>query len=72
MLQGCIGKMNIFKRGDSVVKSIYSGPEYDMVLNKTLGILSDSACGGCDFQGKNRILLYLKLFKNCLYVGRSL
>ena len=60
------------KRSDVVRTSIRHGSADDMVLNPTLNVLSAITCGGWNFQGENHILLYLNVFNNCLYAGKSL
>ena len=71
MLQGYVGKVVELKMIDAVGTSIHHGSADDMVLNTTLDVLSAITCGGCNFWGENHILLYLNVFKHCLYAGRE-
>ena len=70
MLQGYFGKVVGLKIIDAVGTSIHRGSEDDTVLNQTIDVLSAITCGGCNFQGENHILIYLNVFKHCLYEGR--
>ena len=67
MLQVCVGKLGIFKSIDVVGTSIRCGYAYDMVMNTTLGVLPTITSGGWNFQGDNRILIYLN-FSNIVCV----
>ena len=64
MLQGYVGKVVGLKMIDAVGTPIHRGSANDMVMNTTLDVLSDATCDGCNFQGKNHILLYLNVFKH--------
>ena len=71
MLQGCVGKADRSERSDTSGKPFSHGYADGMILNKTLHVLSAITWGGWNFQGYNCILLYPKVFKNCLYEGRE-
>ena len=71
MIQGYVGMVDGFKRSDAVGTSILRGSADGMVLNPTLDVLSAITCGGWNFRGENRILLYMNVFKHCLYEGRE-
>ena len=71
MIQGCVGKVGIFKRSDAVGTSIFFGSSEDMSLNPTLDFLSDIPRGGWNFSEENLILLYLNVFKAFFYAGRA-
>ena len=52
-----------FKRSDTVGTFIIHVSTDDMVLNTTLDILSATNRGGWNIRDKNRISLYLDVFK---------
>ena len=58
ILQGCVGKVDRFKKSDVVGTSIHRGSTDNMVLDPNLYVLSAITCGGWNFQGENFILLY--------------
>ena len=71
MFQVCLGKVEVLKRSESEVTSIISGSIDNMVLNKTLDVLSAITRGGWNLLGENRILLHLNIFKHfCIQEGR--
>ena len=71
MLQVCIGEVGGLKKSDAVGTSITHGYADDMVMNKTLDVLSAITRGGWNFLGENRILLHLNVFKRfCIQEGR--
>ena len=57
VLQGCVGKADVFKSSDMVVTSICCDSEYDMVLNPNFDVLSAINHGNWYLLGDNRILL---------------
>ena len=71
MLQVYIGEVGGFKSSDAVGTSIPHGYADDMVLNKTIDVLSAIPRGGWNFLGENRILPHLNVFKHfCIQEGR--
>ena len=50
MLQGCVGKVERFKRSDVVGTSVHRGSVDYISINPTLDILS-ATLGNCNFQG---------------------
>ena len=72
MLQVCVGILDVFKRSDAIGTSICRGSADDIFINPILDVFSDITCGSWNFQGENHILLYLNVFNNCLYAGKSL
>ena len=59
ILQGCVGKVGVFKRSDTIVSSICCGSADNIFMNPALDVLSAITSGGCNFQGENLILFYL-------------
>ena len=57
---------------DAVETSIHCGTADNMVMNPTIDDFSAITRGGWNFQGENRIPLYLNVFKHFLYSGRPL
>ena len=72
MFQGCVVMVDVFKSSDAVGTSISCGSADDMVLDPTLDFFSVITCGGWNFRGEKRILLYLNVFKHSVYAGRAL
>ena len=66
MIQGCVGKVGIFKRSDTIVSSICPGSAYDMLFNPTLYVMSTINSGGCNLQGENPVLFYLNMINHFL------
>ena len=69
MLQVCIGKVGGFKR--SYVVGTCGSSDY-MVMNLTLGVLSDITPVSWNLREENSILPNLNIFKHCLYARRAL
>ena len=67
ILQGCVGKIDVFKRIDTVGTSICCGSEDDMILNPIVDVLYDITHGSWNVREENHILLYLNVYNLCLY-----
>ena len=70
MIQVCAGKVDEFKRIDALGTSIYHGYTYDMFINPALNVFSTITYVGCNFRGKNHIMIHLNFFKHCFYEVR--
>ena len=64
--------VDVFKNSGVLVMSICRGSIDDMVFNPNLDVLSSIIRDGWNFRGDKRILLYLNVFKDCLYAGKAL
>ena len=72
IIQLNVENVEVFKRNDMEGMSIIHGSAYNMVMNPTLDVLSFITRDGWNFRGEKHILLYLNVFKHCLYAGLSL